>query len=175
MVDEHNKTIESYELDNSIAQIKASFNDFVSEFKQADTTDAKYTLIEQIITSLTNLPKGYAILAEFELFTHDIFVILRDYAIINLLRQKQVENNTTQTVLLSTSTLFMNLCNCINNTNTNNYKDLLFHKPLIDELAYCLHEMGTYGKYLNDPTRLRSVKFLLRAFKNTLIHKMCND
>ncbi|CAM4916490.1 unnamed protein product [Rotaria socialis] len=175
MVDEHNKTIESYELDNSIAQIKASFNDFVSEFKQADTTDAKYTLIEQIITSLTNLPKGYAILAEFELFTHDIFVILRDYAIINLLRQKQVENNTTQTVLLSTSTLFMNLCNCINNTNTNNYKDLLFHKPLIDELAYCLHEMGTYGKYLNDPTRLRSVKFLLRAFKNTLIHSMTTD
>ncbi|CAF3259177.1 unnamed protein product [Rotaria sp. Silwood2] len=70
----------------------------------------------------------------------------------------------------------MNLCYNINDANIAEFKHLFLYKSLIDELANCLNEIGTYGKHLNDPSFLRSVSSLLTVFKNFLRnHIIAND
>ncbi|CAF3164560.1 unnamed protein product [Rotaria sp. Silwood2] len=150
--------------------MKTSFDTFISEFQQTDNPDEKYTLIEQIISSLAIIPYGHKNLTKSEMIAHKVFVILRDYVIINQLRQKHAEDTSSQKVLLNVSLLFMNLCNNINETNITVFKSLFIHKPLIDELANCLHEISTHGKYLNDPSRLRSVSSLLIALQKIRKH-----
>ncbi|CAF3674191.1 unnamed protein product [Rotaria sp. Silwood1] len=165
-MEEQSTTIQTDESDISHEQMKTSLDTFVSTFQQIDSPAMKYMLIEQIISSLTITPYGPKRLAESELITHELFVILRDYVIVDQLRREETEKtNGTQKVLLNVSLFFMNLCYSINETNITTFKRLFFQKPLIDELANCLHEIITYGKYLNDPLHLRSVSSLLIALK----------
>ncbi|CAF3986523.1 unnamed protein product [Rotaria sp. Silwood2] len=166
MIEEQSTTIQICEADISHEQMKASFDIFVSTFRQIDNPHMKYMLIEQIISSLTITSDESKRIAESELITHELFVILRDYVIVDQLRREPTEKtNGTQKVLLNVSLFFMNLCSSINETNFTAFKRLFFQKPLIDELANCLHEIITYGKYLNDRLHLRSVSSLLIALK----------
>ena len=165
-VDEYCTTIRKYGSDISIEQLKASFDTFVSALKTIDIPDMKCTLIEQITSSLSSVPYRNKKLAESELITHEFFIILRDNVLITNLRQRQTEDKIIQQLLLNISGLFMHLCGNINDTNITEFKLLFFHKPLIDELEICLKEIATDGIYLNNTSLLRSVGFLLVAFKH---------
>jgi len=150
----------------SIEHLKTLFDVFVSEFKKINIPDTKTMLIKQIISLLISLPYRNKKLTEPELITHEFFLILRDSVIIDHLHRGQTEDNIKEELLPNISLIFMNLCYNINDTNITNIKHLLFHKPLIDELANCINDIGTYGKHLNDPSFLRSISFLLLAFNH---------
>jgi hypothetical protein len=166
MINEQCKIIRKYGSDISIEQLKTSFDVFVSELNKMDTPDMKCILIKQIIRPLANLSCRNKKFAEPELITHEFFVILRDSAIIDQFRRRQIEDNIEEEPLLNVSLMFMNLCYNINDTNINNIKELFFHKPLIDELANCLNDIGTYGKHFNDSSLLRSISYFLLSFKH---------
>ncbi|CAF2072794.1 unnamed protein product [Rotaria magnacalcarata] len=171
-VDEHCKSIQKHAANISIEQLKTSFDVFTVGFKEIDIPDTKSALIEKILVTLANLPHRNKILLNSELVKHEFFIILRDNAIIHELHRKQTEESVTQKFVLDATILFMNLSYNIDDSNVDELKSLLFSKPLIDELVYCLQEIGTNGKYLNDSQLLRSVRSLLTIFKNIINNHM---
>ncbi|CAF1201536.1 unnamed protein product [Rotaria sp. Silwood1] len=115
-----------------------------------------------------------------QLKANDIICALRDYQQLQrqwisldssqiIIDNDEIDMNETLTILNTLRGLdedYENWGGCgINETNITTFKRLFFQKPLIDELANCLHEIITYGKYLNDPLHLRSVSSLLIALK----------
>lgn len=152
----------------SFEQIKASFDKFVFHFTQADSVIEKCLLVEQVLSPLTNSRSSHRIIADSELMTHELLFILRDYVLIDQLRQKQTEENNKQEVILSTSTFIMNLCYCINRANTSKFADLLFHKLFIEEFALCIREISTHERHFYNPLHLRSIGYLLKAIKRAL-------
>jgi hypothetical protein len=175
MVNEHCSTIRKYGSNIDIEQLKISFDIFVSAIKETDIHHVKCMLIEQIISSLANLPYRNKKLAESDLITHELFIILRDTVLVDHLLRRQTEGNISHKLLQNVSILFMNLYYNINDKNIVQSKQLLFHKPLIDELASCLEEIGMHGKHFDNPTLLRSVRHLLLTFKHYLRNDIVTD
>lgn len=171
-INEHCSIIRRHGADIDMEQLKISFDVFVSVLKETDDHQMKCTLIEPIISSLSNLPYRNKKLTESDLTTHEFFIILRDHVLVDHLRQRQTEDTITHKLLHAVSVLFMNIYYNINDKNIAELKQLLFHKPLIDELAGCLNEIGIYGKYFDNSDLLRSVRYLLLTFKHYLRYQI---
>ncbi|CAF1936344.1 unnamed protein product [Rotaria magnacalcarata] len=119
-------------------------------------------LTEKVLIQFSSQNKQ---LADPELITHSLIIILRDFVLIDYLRQRQ-NRDIPRELLSDLSTLFENISRRINDTNVYLFKQLLLHQPVIDEVANCLNEIGTDGKYLDDPLLLNSIHSLLMVFLN---------
>lgn len=150
----------------TIEQLKECFGLFVTELNKVDVPAAKCVLIKQMVHPLVSLPYRNKKLLEPELLTHELFVIFRNHGITDCLRRRNSDEDVSFAALANVANLFMNIYYHSDNTTIDQLKPLLFHSSLIDELASCLNEIGTSGKYLQDQTLLRSVRFLLMSFKN---------
>ena len=153
-------------LNTTDEQLKVSLDLFVDKLRKVPLSHVDSDLINQTVSSLNTPPFLARKLVQVELVEHTYFLILRDAVIIDHFRRRNVEGNLTDQVLLNVSFLFMNLFDNVNDTNVVDLKKLLFHQPLIDELAQCFNEMSTYGQHLNNPLLCRSLSCLLRAFKH---------
>ncbi|CAM4745365.1 unnamed protein product [Rotaria magnacalcarata] len=120
------------------------------------------TIREQVLIQFSSQNKQ---LADPELITHSLIIILRDFVLIDYLRQRQ-NRDIPRELLSDLSALFENISRRINDTNVYLFKQLLLHQPVIDEVANCLNEIGTDGKYLDDPLLLNSIHSLLMVFLN---------
>lgn len=175
LIDEHRKIIHENGKTISIQELKTSMDVFSSVLKQYETADNKFIIMEQIMLALINLPQRQKILTDSELITHELFTMIRDNMIIDQLHRKQTEDTPAQNLLLDATILFMNLSHNIDHRNIVEFKNFVFHKPLIDEIANCLQDMGNNGKYLSDPILLRSLRSLLTIFKNIIKSQITND
>ncbi|CAF2083345.1 unnamed protein product [Rotaria magnacalcarata] len=119
-------------------------------------------LTEKVLIQFSSQNKQ---LADPELITHSLIIILRDFVLIDYLRQRQ-NRDIPRELLSDLSALFENISRRINDTNVYLFKQLLLHQPVIDEVANCLNEIGTDGKYLDDPLLLNSIHSLLMVFLN---------
>ncbi|CAF3469051.1 unnamed protein product [Rotaria socialis] len=164
VVDQHCAAIREQGATISIQQLKTSFDAFVSELKKGGTFSVDITVIKQIVSILVNLPHKSKQLAEPQLIAHHFLTILRDCILVDQLCHRQ-SKDTAHDLLTDVSILFANVCRYINDTNLYLIKQLLIHKPLINELASCFEEMSISGKHLDDPRLLSSINFLLTAFQ----------
>ncbi|CAF1274316.1 unnamed protein product [Adineta ricciae] len=174
-LDAHCSTLRAHAADMTVEQLRATFDAFASLLKETNDPESKSAIIEHIISPLINLPYKTNAFAESTLIAHELFLILRDDAIIAQFRQRQTGTHTTHKHTQLVSVLFMNVIHKMNEDNVSEFHHLLFHQPLIDELANCLHEIGTYGQHLTNITLLRSIKSLLLTYKNYLRHTIIGD
>ncbi|UJR08402.1 hypothetical protein I4U23_012672 [Adineta vaga] len=166
-VDEQCMLIKNFGPNISIEQLKQSFDIFLSVLEQIDSRNIQNNIIDQIICSLANTPYRNKKLTNFQLITHELVILIRNKGIIDLLYQRKTTDEGTQELLLNTSTLFVHLSSNIDDTNRSAFKDLFFHKSLIDALVHCLKELTTYGRHLEKNAPLfRSIGFLLVIFKH---------
>jgi hypothetical protein len=97
---------------------------------------------------------------------HHLFIILRDWYL-NLLQQwrhgAQLDDASIY-VFESISHLFLKISNYISEKNIQILKELIFYKPILEELNYCLEEIASNGKYLQDP-QLKSLDYLFRTIQ----------
>ncbi|CAF0750579.1 unnamed protein product [Adineta steineri] len=175
LIDEHCSTIRRTGSDIDAEQLKTSLDVFVSILKETNDYKLKCTFIGKMTSPLINLSYKNKIFAESDLITHEFLIILRDEIIIDQFHRRNDDDHITQKLLQQVTLFFTNLSHNINDSNILGFKHLLFDKILIDELATCLNEMGTYGKYLDDFVLLRSIKYLLLTYKNYLRHPLMDN
>ncbi|CAF0741227.1 unnamed protein product [Adineta steineri] len=175
LIDEHCSTIRRTGSDIDAEQLKTSLDVFVSILKETNDYKLKCTFIGKMTSPLINLSYKNKIFAESDLITHEFLIILRDEIIIDQFHRRNDDDHITQKLLQQITLFFTNLSHNINDSNILGFKHLLFHKILIDELANCLNEIGTYGKYLDDFVLLRSIKYLLLTYKNYLRHPLIDN
>lgn len=174
-IDEHCSILRKQSSDATSEELKVSFDAFVSALKQTNDYDTRYALLEQICSPLVNLPYKTKKTTESDMIQHELFIILRDDIIVEQYRQRESQTGTSSKYVQSVSVLFLNLSHNINDSNIHGFHNLFFHQPLINELANCLHEIGTYGKHFQNSTILRSIKLLLCSYKNYLRHELIGD
>ncbi len=150
VVDQHCATIREQGAKVTTEQLKTLFDVVVSEFKRTNASSLDITLVKQITSILINLPNKCQQLAEPELIAHQLMILLRDYVLVDQLRRRETKE-IVYDVLIDLSTLFANICCHVIDTNIYLFKQLLFHKSLIDELSNCLDEIATNGKHLDNP------------------------
>jgi len=164
LIDQQCATIREQGAKVTTEQLKTLFDVVVSEFKKTNASSLDLSLVKQITSVLINIPNKCQQLAESELIAHQLMILLRDYVLVDQLRRRETKK-IVYDVLIDLSTLFANICRHITDINIHLFKQLLFHKPLTDELSNCLDEIATSGKYLDNPHFLSSIRFLLTAFQ----------
>ena len=175
LIDEYCAIIHTSGVNITNEQLEASLDIFVIELKKVPLPHVDCTLIEQTVSSLNTSSALARKLAEVELIKHKYFLMLRDSVLIDHFRRRNTEGNLTDQVLLDVSILFMNLFYNVNDTNAVELKHLLFHQPLIDQLAQCLNEMSSYGQHLDDALLCRSLSYLLTALKHYQVKIIITD
>jgi hypothetical protein len=166
LIDEQYAIIRKSDLNITNEQLEASLDLFVAELRKVHSSDVQSAFIEQIVSSLATLPSRSKKLTDIGLIKHEFFLILRDRIIVDHFRRRHVDGNRMDQVLLNVSILFMNLYYNVNDSNASELKHLLFHQPLIDELAQCLNEMNTFDQHIQDPLLCRALSCLLVALKH---------
>lgn len=175
VVDTHCSAIRERGAETTLEELKASFDAFTTVLNKTTADEAKHDVLETLSATLVNSPYKMNKLNHGDLIGHELFTILRDEAVLAQLRQRTVRKNSTRRCLQRVSTLFLNLTYKLNETNIPVLNHLLFHQPLIAEIAACLDEIGTKGQHLHSPILLRALKSLLLAFKTYLRHPLLGD
>ena len=142
-------------------RLKKSLDVIVTELKKDNLTYTisviKRTLVSVHIVDM----KSYG---EPGIVDHQLFVIIRDcyLDILHRWRVGQVLDNLSQEVFVRASSLLNLMCTHVTDANVNRFKELLLHKPLLEELHGCLTEIAANGNYLQD-TQIDGVDFMFRA------------
>ena len=147
-------------------QLKAALDAFVLELKRNRTSDDQHLLVERIVSSLLKLPARSKQLTATDLIQHEFFTMLRDTVVIDHFRCRNLENYQTTHVLSYVCNLFMDLYYNVNDSNVAALKPIIFHQPLIDEMAQCLGDMSSSGQYFTDTLLCQSISYLLTALKH---------
>jgi hypothetical protein len=160
-IDQQCAFIEEQGVSITTNQLKGSLDAIVIELNKNNLTKNVST-IKQILASIhIDNVKSYG---EPGIVDHQLFIIVRDcyLDILHRWREGQVLDKLSFEVFLKISILFDCLCVHVTDANVNRFKELLIHKPLIDELGECLTEIATNGKHLQDP-QINAVDFMIRA------------
>jgi len=148
----------------SIEQVKQSFDSFLTKYDEKNLfTDIQS--IKELIQSIIHLNETYFYEPDF--INHRLFVILRDWylKLLQQWRQGALLDNDDSCFLFETiPNVFIKMSNHISEKNVSILKELIFYKPLINELNKCLEEIALNGKYLQDP-QIKSLDNIFRAIQ----------
>ena len=150
----------------SIEQVKRSFDSFLSKYDENNNNLFKdITSNKELIQLILHSNENYFYEPNF--INHRLFIILRDWYL-KLLQQwrrgAQSDNDDSCFAFETIPNIFIKMSNHISDKNISILKELIFHKPLINELNICLEEIASNGKYLQDP-QIKSLDNIFRAIQ----------
>ena len=149
----------------SVEQVKQSFDLILTKYDENNNSFKDVTSIKEIVQLILHSNEKFFYESDF--INHRLFVILRDWYLKLLHHWRlgtQSDDDESCFVFETIPNLFIKMSNHISDKNVSILKELIFHKPLINELNICLEEIASNGKYLHDP-QIKSLDNIFRAIQ----------
>jgi hypothetical protein len=133
----------------------------LSKFNENINLSKDITLVKELLELILHSNEKF-----FSESNHHLLIILRDWYL-NLLQQwrhGQQFDDISIYVFENISHLFLKISNYISENNIHILKELIYYKPIVDELNSCLEDIALNGKYLED-LQIKSLDHLFRAIQ----------